>query len=169
MSINSSKNNRFTMDRLQKYKNKPLYEVPEHYFEQLQHEVMQRVNKEVIRQKNTKRWISVASIAASFTIILTLSYFIFVNRDTNEHFYVHEDIFQPENTILTSDSNYLAESKELVLEKNIITEEIPKLISPNVPFVAETIVYRAVDYYLDDYDISNFCEVMCDLECFYDY
>ena len=157
------------MSTLQKYKDIPLYDVPEHYFEQLQYDVMQHVKKEEIKQKNTKKWFSAVSVAASFTIIVTLSFFIFVKRDNKEHFYVHEDIPQPEETVLSLESNQLAEAKEIIVENNTEAEQTPKPLSTKVPLVAETIVYRAVDYYLDDYTIDSFCEVMYDLECFYDY
>ena len=157
------------MNTLQKYKDTPLYDVPEHYFEQLQNDVIQRVNKEKIFRKNAKKWISAVSVAASIAIILTLSFYIFVNEDTNKHFYAQEDIPLNEETILTIDSNQLAEAEEIIIENNAETLEIPKPLSPKAPLVAETIVYRAVDYYLDDYTIDSFCEVMYDLECYYDY
>jgi hypothetical protein len=171
MSKNSSNNKNFTMDTLQKYKDQPLYEVPEHYFEQLQYDVMQLVKKEEKQQKATKKWISAVSVAASIAIIITLSFFLFVNRNTTEHFYVHEEITNHEDTILTLDSSHYAEATEIIINNTVVSEEITKPLSTKAPLVAqkETIVYRAVDYYLDDYDINNFCEVMCDLECFYDY
>ena len=160
------------MDTLQQYKDKPLYEVPDHFFEQFQHNVMQRVAKETKRQKMRKQWISAISIAASFTIILALSYFIFLNKNTDEHFYVHEEIALPEDSIISLDVSYLVEANELI--DNIIEENpiLPEPLSSKVPLVAvekETIVYRAVDYYVDDYETDNFYETMYDLECYYDY
>ena len=157
------------MDTLQKYKNKPLFEVPEHYFEQLQYNVMQRVKKEVKSQNSKKQWISAISVAASFAIIITLSFFLFVNRNTNEHFYVHEEIINSEDSILASNSNLLAEVTEhaIVIPTELIAPQKP--LSSNAPLVAETIVYRAVDFYLDDFTTDSFCEMMYDLECYYDY
>ena len=159
------------MDTLQQYKDKPLYEVPDHFFEQFQHNVMQRVAKETKRQKIRKQWISAISIAASFTIILALSYFIFLNKNTDEHFYVHEEIALPEDSIISLDVSYLVEANELI--DNIIEDStFLEPLSPKAPLVAaekETIVYRAVDYYVDDYETDNFYETMYDLECYYDY
>ena len=169
MSKRSSNNSQFSMDTLQKYKDKPLFEVPEHYFEQLQYDVMQRVKKEEKQRKFKKQWISAVSVAASFAIIVTLSFYVFVNKDTNEHFYVHEEVFTPENLILSSDSNQLAEVTEHTILIPVESAEMPKPLSSKTPLVAETIVYRAVDFYLDDFTTDSFCEVMYDLECFYDY
>jgi len=157
------------MDTLQKYKNTPLFEVPEHYFEQLQYDVMQRVKKEVKQQNSKKQWISAVSVAASFAIIITLSFFLFVNRNTNEHFYVHEEITNPEDSNFTSDSNQLAEITEHPIVTPTESVAPQKPLFSKAPLVAETIVYRAVDYYLDDFTTDSFCEVMYDLECYYDY
>ena len=157
------------MDTLQKYKNHTLYEVPEHYFEQFQQDVMQRVKQEKQQQKVQQKWISAVSVAASFAIIVTLSFFIFVNKNSNEHFYVHEEITQSEDTVSTFESNQLAEASELAAEIPNEPVETPKPLSSKAPFVAETIAYRAVDFYLDDYTVDSFCEVMYDLECFFDY
>jgi len=156
------------MDTLQKNKDKPLFEVPEHYFEQLQHNVMQHVAKEEKRLKLQKKWISVASVAASLAIIVTLSAYLIINRNTNDHFYVHEEIAQPENTILILDSNHLAEAGEIAFkELREITGETEIPATPKTS--VETIVYRAMDFYVDDYEIDSFCETMYDLECYYDY
>ncbi|MCL1850046.1 MAG: hypothetical protein FWF70_01355 [Bacteroidetes bacterium] len=159
------------MDTLQKYKEKPLYEVPEHFFEQFQHEVMQRIEKEEKQHKTRKQWISAISVAASIAIIVALSCFIFLNRNTEEHFYVHEEIQLPEDSIITLDANHLAEAPELI--HNNTTEQIipEKSLSPKVPLVAEneTIVYRAVDYYVDDVETENFYDTMYELECYYEY
>ena len=149
------------MDTLEKNKDKPLFEVPEHYFEQLQHNVMQRVAREEKRQKLQKKWISAISVAASLAIIVALSVYLITNSNPNDHFYVHEEIAQPEDTILTLDTNYLAESTEIVVNEFMETNEAPA--------AKETIVYRAVDFYVDDYEIDSFCEVMYDLECYFDY
>jgi len=159
------------MDRLHKYKNQPLYDVPEHYFEQFQFDVMQRVKMEKSELKNSKKWISLVGVAASIVIIIGLSIFLFLNRDANEHFYVHEDVIQSDNSIQTLDSNCLAEAMELAENSSVASIETTDNFIANAPLAAqkETIVYRAVDYYLDDYTTDNFCEVMYDLECFYDY
>ena len=159
------------MDTLQKYKDKPLYEVPDHFYEQFQHDVIQRVANESKRQKMRKQWISVISAAASVTIVFVLSYFIFLNKDTDEHFYVHEELALPEDSMISLDSNHLAEATKIV---DSAIEEAPIFIeplSPKAPLVAEkeTIVYRAVDYYVDDFETDNFCETMYELECYYDY
>ena len=82
---------------LHKYKDKPFYEVPEDFFEQFQHDVMQRVAHEAKRQKKHKQWISAVSAAASIALIMALSYFIFLNKDGEQHFYVHEDLSSTEN------------------------------------------------------------------------
>ena len=166
------------MNILQNHKDKPLFEVPEHFFEQFQSDVMQKVLKEERELKVRRRWISAISIAASFTIIFMLSYFLFINRNTEEHFYVYQEITQPEEDILALDSNFLAE----VNDNNSITSPIidTDTSSPihsnnktsstnNQAVAAETIVYNAVDFYVDDYQIDNFCDVMCELECYYDY
>ena len=156
------------MDTLQQYKDKPLYEVPDHFFEQFQHNVMQRVAKETKRQKMRKQWISAISIAASFTIILALSYFIFLNKNTDEHFYVHEEIALPEDSIISLDVNHLAEVNEPFINLSEDIDVINEPLHKNETSV-ETIVYRAVDYYVDDYETDNFYETMYDLECYYDY
>jgi hypothetical protein len=160
------------MDTLQKYKEIPLFEVPEHYFESFQHDVIQRIIKEEKRRNTTKRWISAVSIAASIAIIFMLSFYIFLNRNSNEPFYVHQEINQPEDSILTLDSNHFAEATELANDIPLESVESPKPLSPKAPLVAaekETIVYRAVDYYLDDYTADSFFETMYELECYYDY
>jgi hypothetical protein len=166
MSINSSNKIRASMDTLKKYKDKPLFEVPEKYFEQFQHDVIQRVMKEEKRHNTLKKWRSAVSIAASVAIIFILSFYIFLNRNINEPFYVHQEI-PPEESVLTIDSIHLAEVTELAIE--IPNQSTPKPLSPKPPVVAETIVYRAVDYYLDDYEIDSFFDTMYDLECYYDY
>ena len=167
MSIHSSKNNRFTMDTLQKYKNSPLYEVPDCYFEQFQHDVMQRVAKEERPQKRFGKWISTISAAASIALIVMLSFFLFVNRNTNKPFYVHEDIKPQDDTILSLELNPLAEVSEPFIETTLASKET---LSSNEPVTTkETIVYRAVDFYIDDYETNNFCDMMYDLECYYDY
>ena len=166
------------MNSLQNHKDKPLFEVPEHFFEQFQNDVMQKVMQEERKQKSSRKWISAMSIAASFTIIFMLSYFLFINRNTDEHFYVYQEITQPKEEILTTDSNFLAE----FYDNNSITSPIidtdtsspihsnNKTSSTNNQSVsAETIVYNAVDFYVDDYQIDNFCDVMCELDCYYDY
>jgi hypothetical protein len=158
------------MDTLQHYKDKPLYEVPEHYFEQFQHDVMQRVTKVEKQQKTFRKWISAASVAASIALIVTLSVFLFVNRNDNEHFYVYQEIALPEDSILSFDSNQLADAN-INVEDSIEAAELSETSFLKDPPVdaKETIVYRAVDYYIDDYDTNNFCEAMYDLECYYDY
>jgi hypothetical protein len=166
MSKKSFKIKHLSMDILQSNKNKPLYEVPDHYFEQLQHNVMQRVAVEEKRRGFYKKWISAVSIAASITLIFILSYFIFVNRNLDEHFYVFEELIQQDDTVNSKNINQLAENIETSINLN---EPLEKL-SPNTSLEPdETIVYRAVDFYVDDYETNNFCEVMYDLECYYDY
>lgn len=155
------------MDILQKYKDKPFYEVPDHYFEQMQHDVMQRVKKETKRQKLHKTWISSVSVAASLALIVMLSYFLFLNKDTNEPFYVHEELLVPENGILGQDSSCFAEAIEL--ETQEIVDTNTPIVNETTPPSKETIAYRAVDFYVDDYEIDSFCETMYDLECYYDY
>jgi len=167
MSIKSFNGNQFFMDTLQKYKDKPSFEIPEHYFKQLQHDVMQRVIREGKQQKKQKKWISVISVAASISLIIIFSYFLFVNRNFEEHFYVFDDFFQQDDTMVFQDSSYLVEGTETDVEEFDKTEE--KTESPISKNTTETIVYRAVDFYVDDYETYNFCEVMYDLECFYDY
>jgi flagellar basal body-associated protein FliL len=163
------------MNLLQKYKNKPLYEVPEHYFEQLQQDVMQRVMKEEKPQKTKKLWISVVSVAASIAVIVTLSFYIFQNRNSYEYFYAHDEFVTSENEIL-QDSNCFAEASDTPVESAIHKKTIHKPLSSNASLVAinsnttkETIVYRAVDYYLDDFTTDSFFEAMYDLECYFDY
>ncbi|MCL2290492.1 MAG: hypothetical protein FWC34_07305 [Bacteroidetes bacterium] len=158
------------MNTLENNKNKPLFDVPEHYFEQLQHNVMQRAMKEEKQQKKSKKWISATSAAASIAIIVVLSVYLIVNRDPNEHFYVLEGVIQSEDTLITLDSNCLAEVREVTVKELTEVKREPETLSSKAPLVAkETIVYRAVDFYVDDYEVYNFCEVMYDLECFYDY
>jgi len=152
------------MDTLQKNKDKSLYDVPNSYFEQLQQNVIQRVKNETSRQKTIKQSISAVSVAASVAIIVTLSFYIFLNKNANEHFYTHEEITQ-EVSVSNIDFKQIAEAPKVVSE---FSSE-PKLSISNAPIVAETIVYRAVDYYLDDYTTDNFCEIMYELECYYEY
>jgi len=160
------------MDTLHQYKENPLYEVPEHYFDQLQHEVMQRVNKEIKQQLSFKKWTSVISAAASIVLIIALSCFILLNKNTNTNFYVHEDIPPFEDSIITLDYNYLADATELTTPTDtpdpIITSDP---LFPKNPLVAanETIVYLAVDFYVDDVVTDNFFDTMYELESYYDY
>jgi len=156
------------MNTLQKYKNHDLFEVPEHYFEHFQQDVMQRVKHDKQQKLTTKKWISAVSVAASIAVIITLTFFIFDNRNVDEHFYVHEETTQP--SILSLENNQLAEVKEQTFE----IPDTPALqtntsSSKSPEPTTETIVYRAVDYYLDDFTTDSFCEVMYDLECSYDY
>ena len=155
------------MNTLENNKTKPLFEVPDHYFEQMQHDVMQKVMQEEKRRKTSKTWISAISAAASIAIIVLLSVYLIINRNTEEHFYVYEEIIPTDDTLITLESNHLAE----VI--NELTEEISEPLSLQAPLVAinnkETIVFRAMDFYVDDYEIDSFCEVMYDLECYYDY
>jgi len=155
------------MNTLENNKTKPLFEVPDHYFEQMQHDVMQKVMQEEKRRKTSKTWISAISAAASIAIIVLLSVYLVINRNTEEHFYVYEEIIPTDDTLITLESNHLAE----VI--NELTEEISEPLSLQAPLVAinnkETIVFRAMDFYVDDYEIDSFCEVMYDLECYYDY
>ena len=155
------------MNTLQNHKNKPLFEVPEHYFEQLQYDVMQHVTKKENKQKRTQKWISAVSVAASLTLIFMLSYFLFVNRNFDEHFYVHQENVPQEDTVVPQNSKNLAET----IEGSTVNTENSETLSPQALLVAEkeTIVYRAVDFYVDDYETYNFCEVMYDLECYFDY
>jgi hypothetical protein len=160
------------MDTFQKYKEKPLYVVPDHFFEQFQHDVMQRVAKEEKRAKTNKQWFSAISIAASIAIILALSYFIFLNSNTAQHFYVHHEVALPEDSIISLESNHFAEVSEHfeIVEESISI--LPNPSSPKVPIVAaenETIAYRAADYYVDDFETDNFYETIYELECYYDY
>jgi len=163
------------MDALQKHKDKPLYEVPDFYFEQLQRNVMQRVTKEEKHQKTQRKWFSFVSAAASIALIFMLSYFVFMNKDTAYHFYVHEEIAQPETTILTLDLNNLAEATELKIQAPIEfnTHFAPKtsleVAENNNKTTTETIVYSAVEFYIDDYETSTFFDVMYDLEVCYEY
>jgi len=160
------------MDTLHQYKEKPLYEVPDHYFEQLQHDVMLRVKKEIKQQISFKKWTSAISAAASIVLIIALSCFIFINKNTNTNFYVHEDIPLHENSIITLDSNHLAEATELNITNDTAEQTITsEPLSPKVPLVAvnETIVYLAVDFYVDDFVTDNFYDTMYELESYYDY
>jgi len=155
------------MDILQEYKGKPLYEVPENYFEQFSNDIINRVNKEK-QLKKTKKWISVISVAASLTGIVFLSNFIFVNQNTDEHFYVQANTPSDKSTLL-QDSDYVIKNDD----KSDLKEDVSNIKEPieiNQSSVnKETIVYRAVDFYVDDYETNNFCEVMYELECDYDY
>ena len=153
------------MNILQKYKEEPLFDVPEHYFEQLQYNVMQRVNKVQKQQHRTKTWISAVSVAASLAIIVVLSVYLFVNRNVNEPFYVHEETIQIEDT----NSLNLAEAIDIQAERTTETISTTQPLSSNAPSTPETIAYVAVDYYLDDTTIDNFYEIMYDLECHFDY
>jgi hypothetical protein len=167
MSKDSFKDKYHSMDTLQNHKNKPLFEVPEHYFEQLQRDVMQRVAKEEKRLKISKKWISAVSVAASLTLIFLLSYFLFVNKNFEEHFYAFGETNQQDDTIISQDPNCLVETIEILVEE---PTEMNRETETSVPKnTTETIVYRAVDFYVDDYETYNFCEVMFDLECYFDY
>jgi len=168
MSKSSFNDSYFSMNTLENNKEKPLFEVPEHYFEKMQHIVIQRIKQEEKRRKTSKKWLSAISAAASIAIIVVLSAYLIVNRNPNEHFYVHEEIVHPEDTIITLDSNHLAEIGEVMVNELTEAKGETETLATNKTSV-ETIVYRAVDFYVDDYDIYNFCEVMYDLECFYDY
>jgi ABC-type phosphate transport system auxiliary subunit len=161
---------------LHKYKDKPFYEVPEDFFEQFQQDVMQRVAHEAKRQKKQRQWISVVSVAASIALIMVLSYFIFLNKDGEQHFYVHEDLLQSENLTTTLDTNCLAEATEHIHTNTAAinpTQEIapsPKSLPHKTQAVeTETIAYRAVDYYVDDVQTEAYYETMYELECYYDY
>jgi len=158
------------MDTLQKYKNKPLYEVPDSYFEQLQQDVMQRIKIEKKQKITTKKWISAISVAASIAIIITLTIYVFDNRNANEHFYVLDEIHAQQDSILTIENNQLAEAQEFTLEIPVVPNALLNPATSKSPEITtETIVYRAVDFYLDDYTVDSFCEIMYELECFYDY
>jgi len=171
------------MNILQKNKEKPLYEVPEQFFEQLQKNIMKRVLKEKSKEKSFKQWLSVASVAASVVLIFLLSYFLFVNRNPNELFYVHENISLQEESMLSNEVVHLAEVKEINTYekkndfelKNTNNKPKPLVSIPPIEYpispaqFSETIVYRAVDYYLDDYEVIRFCDVMYDLDCYYEY
>jgi len=159
MSKNSFNTHRLSMDILQKNKDKPLFEIPDHYFEKMQYDVMQSIVKENKRKAVIKKWISVVSVAASFALIVMLSIYLIVNRNTDEHFYVFEEIAPLEDTILTLKSNHLAENIEIFGNEFVETNETP----------VETIVYLVVDFYVDDYETDKFYEVMYDLEFDYDY
>jgi len=163
-----SSNNKLSMDILQKYKEEPLFDVPDQYFEQMQHGVMQRVTKDIKQGTATKKWLSAVSFAASFAIIVILSVYLLINRNTNQPFYVQEEIIQSEDSVLTYD-NYLAEATDLIVEDTLDTTPIPESLSYKTPLVTETIAYLAVDFYVDDFTIDNFFEIMYDLECYYDY
>ena len=160
------------MDILHQYKESPLYEVPDHYFEQLQHDVMQCVKKEIKQQASFKKWTSSISAAASIVLIIVLSCFIFLNKDTNTNFYVHEEIQLLEDLIITLDSSHLAEATELAII-NDTAEQIVAIqpLSPKAPLVVAntTIVYLAVDFYVDDFVTDNFYDTMYELESYYDY
>jgi len=171
MSKKSFNDHHFFMDRLHKYKNTPLFDVPEHYFDQLQHDVMQRVNIEIKRQKTFKKWFSAISAAASITLIITLACYIFVNRNTEEHFYVSEETTISDDSVISFDSSYYADANDFMYiekEEIIVSNESPLKNEPSVT-PNETIVYSAVEYYVDDYETEKFYETMYDLECYYDY
>jgi hypothetical protein len=153
------------MDILQQYKEEPLFDIPEHYFDQLQQNVMQRVNEVQKHQNRVKNWISAVSVAASMALIVVLSVYLFVNRNVNEPFYVHDE------TILIEDTNSLnlANVIDISIEEPLEIIQNSEPLSPNLSATPETIAYVAVDYYLDDNTIENFYEIMYDLECYYDY
>jgi predicted nucleic acid-binding Zn ribbon protein len=160
------------MDTLLKYKEKPLYEVPEDFFEQFQHDVMQRVTKEAKQHKIRKQWFSAISIAASITLIMALSYFIFLNRNTDEHFYVHEELPTFEDSVISLSPNHFAEATEII--DNFSDEVIVNQPQTQNPVIkndppAETIVYRAVDFYVDDFETETFYNTVYELDCYYDY
>ena len=160
------------MDTLQKYKDKPLYEVPEHYFDQLQLDVMQRVKKEIKQQISFKKWASTISAAASIVLIVALSCFIIFHKNINTNFYVHEEHPILEDSMITIDHHYLSEATEFIIT-NDTTEQTtsPEPLFPKAPSVAanETIVYLAVDFYVDDFVTDNFYDTMYELESYYDY
>jgi len=170
MSKGNFNDNHFSMDTLQKHKDKPLFEVPEHYFEQLQCDVIHKVTKEKGREKTTKKWISAISVAASFVLIVMFSTYLVINRNPNEHFYVFEEITESENTTSMLDSNHLAEATEVVANELSEVQSKTEILSSKTSSVSkETIVYRAVDFYIDDYETDRFYEVMYDLDFYYDY
>jgi len=154
------------MDTLQKHKNEPLFDVPEHYFNELQYDVMQRIAKEGKRRSFYRKWMASVSIAASFALIFLLSYFIFVNRSFENNFYAFEEINPQENTPFLEEANYFVETIENIVE--IPCENTAKT-KTQPQTTTETIFYSAVEFYVDDYTTSNFCEVMFDLECYFDY
>jgi len=82
--------------------------------------------------------------------------------------YVHEEIALPEDSIISLDVNHLAEVNEPFINLSEDIDVINEPLHKNETSV-ETIVYRAVDYYVDDYETDNFYETMYDLECYYDY
>jgi len=158
------------MDTLNKYKDKSLYEVPDHFFEKFQHDVMQCVRMEEKQQKRYKQWLSSISVAASIAIIIALSYFIFLNRNPIELFYAHEDMLLQEDSASSLYPNHLAEANERIdtaTEKIFYTEEPKTGIKEQL--VVETIAYLAVDFYLDDFETENFYDTMYELECYYNY
>jgi len=166
MSKKSFIDHHFSMNTFQKYKDIPLFEVPDHYFENMQRNVMRSIAKECKRKTAIKKWVSVASVAASFALIVMFSIYLIVNRNPNEHFYVFEEIAPSKDLTQTLDSNHLAEATEIVV--NEFLEVQPETLFLKAPLV-ETIVYRVVDFYVDDYETDNFYEVMYDLEFDYDY
>ena len=174
MSKSNLINKHNLMDTLQKYKEKPLYEVPDSFFQQFEREVIQRVKmEEKERASSYRKWISAASIAASVVMIGLLSYFLIENRNPNEPFYVHEEMVKPETPVSNFDSTYVAETKIVIPDKPVDSVEKTPLVAPVETTASnptkETIVYRAVDYYIDDYETIQFCETIYDLECYYDY
>jgi hypothetical protein len=173
MSKKSLNNKRLFMDTIQNHKNKPLFEVPESYFGQLQHDVMQRITQDGKQTYISKKWFSAISVAASIALIFLLSYFLFVNKNLDEHFYVHQEILPPEDEMNVYDSIHLAEAGEVFVNELLEANRDTETFLSNAPSVAgvdkETIVYSAVDFYVDENVTSNFCEVMYDLECYFDY
>jgi hypothetical protein len=167
MSINSSEKNKF-MDNLHKYKEKPLYDVPEIFFEQFQSAVMQRIAKEEKRQRTQKKWISTISIAASLAVIVVLSCFIFLNQNANNHFYVHKEIITHEDSSISLAHNYLAKVTEVIENAHKEIPVTPETVVKNET-PTETIVYRAIDYYVDDVEMETFFDAVYELECYYDY
>jgi hypothetical protein len=153
------------MDILQKYREEPLFDVPEHYFERLQYDVMQRVNKIQKQRYRAKAWISAVSIAASISLIIVLSVYLFVNRSAIDPFYAQEETFLIEDTY----SLNLADAIDIPVVKTTETISTTRPLSYNANSKPETIAYVAVDYYLDETAIDNFYKIMYDLECYYDY
>jgi len=175
--------------KLDQYKSKQHFSVPEGYFDQFQSEVMQAVRHEMENDKRKRRqrnyWIGFTGIAASFAIIIGfLSYSPSSNKDTqlalndiaptittteNQEVTTHaiEEATLPVSSVvdeyqLATSSSEKESSPAKIMEISQEVEEKPQPLK-------ETILYAVMEYYSDDHLYELFSETLYDLECCYDY
>jgi len=180
------------MIRLDQYKDKQHFSVPEGYFDQFQNEVMQVIRSEIEKDKRKRirrnYWFSITGVAASVAIIIgILSFF----PSANQSLQLAQNDISPTMVVESQESRIqpIDEANELISpvpkeqhltsslleqkteEKTLVAVEekpIVQLEEKSQP-LKETIVYVVMEYYNDDNLYDLFSETLYDLECCYDY